>query len=39
MKVSGKGSIDTGEGNLNDVFYVPSLSTNILSIYQITHWV
>ena len=37
MKVSGKGSIDMGEGTFNDVLCVPSLSTNLLSIYQITH--
>ena len=38
MKVYGKGSIPMGEGKFNDVLCVPSLTTNILSIYQITHW-
>ena len=37
MKVCGKGSIPMGEGTFNDVLCVPSLTTNILSIYQITH--
>ena len=37
MKVCGKGSIPMGDGTFNDVLCVPSLTTNILSIYQITH--
>ena len=37
MMVSGKGSIPMGEGTFNDVICVPSLTKNILSIYQITH--
>jgi len=37
MSVGGKGSIDIDDGSFNDVLCVPSLSTNILSIYQITH--
>lgn len=37
MSVCGKGSIDIDKGSFNDVLCVPSLSTNILSIYQITH--
>ena len=37
MKVCGKVSISMGEGTFNDVLCVPSLTTNILSIYQITH--
>ena len=37
MKVSGKGYIGIGEGTFNDVLCVPSLTTNLLSIYQITH--
>ena len=39
MKVCGKGSIPMGEGTFNDVLCVPSLNTNLLSIYQITHGV
>ena len=37
MKICGKGSIPMGEGTFNDVLCVPSLTTNLLSIYQITH--
>ena len=37
MKVCGKGFVPMGEGTCNDVLCVPSLTTNILSIYQITH--
>ena len=37
MKVCVKGSIPMGEGSFNDIICVPSLTTNILSIYQITH--
>lgn len=36
MKVCGKGSIPMGEGTFDDVLCVPSLTTNLLSIYQIT---
>ena len=37
MKVCGKGSIPMEGGTFNDVLCVPSLTTNLLSIYQITH--
>lgn len=37
MKVCGKDSIDIGERKFNDVLCVPSLTTNLLSVYQITH--
>lgn len=37
MSVCGKGSIDIDDGTFNDVLCVPSLSTNLLSIYQIAH--
>lgn len=37
MCICGKGSIDVDCGAFNDDLFVPSLSTNILSIYQITH--
>ena len=35
MPVYEKGSIGIQDGTFNDVLYVPSLSTNLLSIYQI----
>ena len=38
MKVYGKGSIPMGEGTFNNVLCVALLTTNLLSIYQITHW-
>ena len=37
MKVCGKGSIPMGEGIFTNVLCVPSLTTNLLSIYQINH--
>lgn len=37
LLVCGKGSIGIEDGRFNDVLCVPSLSRNILSIYQITH--
>ena len=37
LAVCGKGSIDIEGGAFNDVLCVPTLSRNILSIYQITH--
>ena len=37
MTVCGKGSIDIGDGIFHDVLCVPSLSSNLLFIYQITH--
>ena len=32
-----KGSIKLKHGVFNDVLYVPSLATNLLSVYQMTH--
>lgn len=37
VEVHGRGSVDVGEGTFQDVLCVPSLSNNLLSIYQITH--
>jgi hypothetical protein len=37
MIVCGKGSIDIDDGTFHDVLYFPSFSSNLLSIYQITH--
>lgn len=36
-EVHGRGSVDVGEGTFQDVLCVPSLSTNLLYVYQITH--
>ncbi|MGI4370261.1 GAG-pre-integrase domain-containing protein, partial [Klebsiella pneumoniae] len=33
-----KGSVDMDDGTFENVLYVPNLSTNLLSIYQITHY-
>ena len=33
----GKGRIDLDHGSFKDVLYVPSLASNILSMYQMTH--
>ena len=37
IEVSGRASVNVGDGTFHDVLYVPSLSTNLLSVYQITH--
>jgi hypothetical protein len=37
LSVVGSGTIQVDNGNLNDVLCVPSLSYNLLSMYQITH--
>lgn len=37
VEVCGRGSVDVGDGILHDVICVPSLSTNLLLIYQINH--
>ena len=37
MTVCGKGSIGIDDGTFHDVLCVPSLSFNLLSIYQINH--
>ena len=33
----GKGRIDIDHGSFNNVLYVSSLASNILSVYQMTH--
>ena len=33
----GKGRIDLDHGQFNNVLYVPGLSSNLLSVYQMTH--
>ena len=37
MTVCGKGSVDIDDGTFHNVLCVPSLSSNLISIYQITH--
>ena len=37
MEVEGKGQVEMENGEFKDVLYVP-LSSNLLSIYQITHY-
>ena len=37
MEVEGKGQVEMENGEFKEVLYVPNLSSNILSIYQITH--
>ena len=37
MEVKGKGHVEMENGEFKDVLYVPNLSSNLLSIYQITH--
>ena len=37
MEVEGKGHVEMENGEFKNVLYVPNLSSNILSIYQITH--
>ena len=37
IEVHRRGSIDAGKVTFQDVLCVPSLSTNLLSFYQITH--
>ena len=38
VEVEGKGQIEMENGEFKDVLYVPNLSSNLLSIYQITHY-
>ena len=33
----GKGRIDLDHGKFNNVLYVPGLTSNLLSVYQMTH--
>ena len=35
--ILGKGRIDIDHGKFNNVLYVPSLSSNHLTVYQMTH--
>ena len=37
MEVEGKGNVEMENGEFHNVLYVPNLSYNLLSIYQITH--
>ena len=37
MEVGGKENMEMEHGEFQNVFYVPNLSSNLLSIYQITH--
>jgi hypothetical protein len=37
LSVVGFGTIQVDNGHLNDVLCVPSLSCNLLSLYQVTH--
>jgi hypothetical protein len=37
LSVEGSGTIQVENGHFNDVLCVPSLSCNLLSVYQITH--
>ena len=37
MEVEGKGNVELGNGEFQDVLYVPNLSSNLLLMYQITH--
>ena len=37
MDVDGKGHVEMENGEFKDILYVPNLSSNLLSIYQITH--
>ena len=38
VEVQGKGNIELENGIFIDVLHVPQLSTNLVSIYQITHY-
>ena len=37
FQIKGKGSINIEHGRFKDVLFVPSLASNLLSIYQMTH--
>ena len=37
MEVEGKGNVEMGNGEFKDFLYFPNLSSNLLSVYQITH--
>ena len=36
-EIMGKGRIDLDHGQFNNVLYVPSIASNLLSVYQMTH--
>ena len=37
MEVEGKGHVDMENGEFKDVLYIPNISSNLLSVYQINH--
>ena len=37
MEVKGKGNVEMENGEFQNVLYLPNLSSNLLSIYQISH--
>ena len=37
VKTKGKGSVKLEHGSFKDVLFVPSLASNLLSVYQMTH--
>ncbi len=37
MEVEGKGHVEMENGEFKYVLYIPNLSSNLLSVYQITH--
>ena len=37
IEMCGRGFFDVGDDTFHDVICVPSLSTNLLSVYEITH--
>ena len=37
VKTKGKGSVKLEHGRFKDVLFVPSLASNLLSVYQMTH--
>ena len=38
VEVQGKGNVELDNGIFKEVIHVPNLSTNLFSIYQITHY-
>ena len=37
-EVEGKGEVEMDNGEFKDVLYVPNLTSNLLSVYQMTHY-